>query len=126
MTQRLSRPEVIAHLASLLQTPALDIRDSYGMTDHPLHYLDCPHGHFHPPAYSRFSIIGEDGVPVAAGETGLIALENPFFASLPAQRLLTEDLGVWGTDCPCGLPGIHMSYMGRAGSPHGTCAAQVA
>jgi hypothetical protein len=126
ITQRLSRPEIIACLASLLQTPTLDIRDIYGMTEHPLHYLDCLHGHFHPPAYSRFSIIGEDGVPVAAGETGLIALENPFFASLPSQRLLTEDLGVWGKDCPCGLPGIYMSYMGRASSPQGTCAAQVA
>jgi hypothetical protein len=126
MTQSMTQPQIVAGLSGLLRAPFFDVRDIFGMTEHPLHYLSCRHGHFHVPVYSRVSVVAADGQAAPEGVNGLIRLENPFFASLPSHRLLTEDMGSWGQGCPCGLPGIYLRYVGRASSPQGTCAAQVA
>lgn len=125
MTKQLERPEIINGLQETLQTSMVDIRDIYGMTEHPLHYISCPLGHFHIPAYSRFAIIDSHGELAPKEEAGLIRLDNPFFASLPSHRLLTQDLGSWGDNCPCGSPLPFLRYLGRAISPEGTCAAEV-
>ncbi|MFV0547631.1 LuxE/PaaK family acyltransferase [Limnobaculum xujianqingii] len=124
MTQQLDRQQIVSGLNQCLQAPLVDIRDIYGMTEHPLHYISCQEGHFHIPAYSSFTIIDADGKPAASGKQGLIQLENPFFASLPAQRLLTQDLGMWGERCSCGQPRPYLRYLGRATTPEGTCAAE--
>lgn len=124
MTQRLSRKEIVAGLAETLTAPVIDIRDIYGMTEHPLHYVSCREGHFHQPVYARFTVINANGDGAQAGEAGLIRLENPFFAALPSHRLLTEDVGEWSEGCACGLPGRFLRYIGRSTSPEGTCAAQ--
>lgn len=124
MTQRLDRQQIISLLSKSLQAPLVDIRDIYGMTEHPLHYISCRKGHFHIPAYSRFAIINSDGLSAEAEQPGLIQLENPFFASLPSHRLLTQDLGSWGKNCSCGQPGRFLRYIGRATTPEGTCAAE--
>ena len=124
MTKQLERPEIINGLKETLLAPNVDIRDIYGMTEHPLHYISCTEGHFHIPAYSRFAIIDEYGHYAPKDKIGLIQLENPFFASLPTQRLLTQDLGSWGINCPCGHELPFIRYIGRATSPEGTCAAQ--
>ena len=71
------------------------------------------------------TIIDETGDRAPEGKTGFIQLENPFFDSLASQRLLTQDLGLWGTQCACGHPLPYIHYIGRATSPEGTCAAQV-
>lgn len=125
MTKQLERPEIIQGLQQVLQAPSVDIRDIYGMTEHPLHYISCPEGHFHLPAYSRFSIMAEDGSHAPENKNGLIVLESPLFASIPSHRLLTQDLGYWGNNCACGQPLPFLRYLGRASTPEGTCAAQV-
>lgn len=124
MTQRLDRQQIISGLNQCLKAPLVDIRDIYGMTEHPLHYISCRKGHFHIPAYSRFTIINANGQSAEAEQSGLIQLENPFFASLPSHRLLTQDLGSWGEGCSCGQPGRFLRYVGRATTPEGTCAAE--
>lgn len=124
MTQRLDRQQIISGLKQCLQAPLVDIRDIYGMTEHPLHYISCQEGHFHIPAYSQFTIIDADGQSAKADRPGLIQLENPFFASLPSHRLLTQDLGSWGEHCPCGQSRRFLRYIGRATTPEGTCAAE--
>lgn len=124
MTQQLDRQQIISGLNECLLAPTVDIRDIYGMTEHPLHYISCQEGHFHIPAYSSFSVIDADGKPAAADQQGLIQLDNPFFASLPSQRLLTQDLGSWGEHCSCGQPRPFLRYLGRAATPEGTCAAE--
>lgn len=125
MTKQLERPQIVQGLKETLNAPLVDIRDIYGMTEHPLHYISCPEGHFHIPAFSRFSIINEQGEPAPENHVGFIALESPLFASIPSQRLLTQDLGSWGKQCDCGHPLPFLRYIGRATSPEGTCAAQV-
>ncbi|PNL50795.1 hypothetical protein CEP63_016980 [Proteus mirabilis] len=125
MTKQLERPDIIQGLKETLHAPNVDIRDIYGMTEHPLHYISCSEGHFHIPAYSRFAIIDETGDRAPERKVGFIQLENPFFDSLASQRLLTQDLGLWGTQCACGHPLPYIHYIGRATSPEGTCAAQV-
>lgn len=126
LTKRMERSEAIAGLAKLLDAPELDIRDIYGMTEHPLHYVSCRHGNFHIPVYSRFSIMDARGLPAPAGEPGIIRLQNPFFASLPGQDLLTEDRGLWGEGCPCGDDSPYVHYLGRLGGSGGTCAHEAA
>lgn len=122
LNKTLSRPEVVAGLRDLLSAPLFDIRDIYGMTEHPLHYVSCAQGHFHIPRYSRFFLMGPDGQGAPFGTSGLIRLQNPFFASLPAHDLLTEDVGVAGQDCACGNALPYLVFQGRATSPEGTCA----
>lgn len=121
LSKQLSRAQIVTRLAS--QMPAsLDIRDLFGLTEHPLHYVSCRESHFHVPKYSRFQIINAAGSAAQPGEPGLIRLCNPFFASLPSHDLLTEDQGTWGVDCPCGEPLPYFRFIGRVTPPVGTCA----
>ena len=129
MTRQLKRPEIVARLAHVLggdngNKQTVDIRDIFGMTEHPLHYISCPLGRFHIPRYSRLSVVAADGTLAPPGETGLIRLQNPFFASLPSHDLLSEDLGCVGTSCTCGDVRPSLEFFGRAGDPTATCAWQ--
>ena len=123
MTRQLERSQIVARLASALGgTAALDLRDIFGMTEHPLHYISCEHGRFHIPRYSRLAIMAAEGGLAAPGERGLIRLQNPFFASLPSHDLLTEDLGRMGEGCACGCARPWLEFLGRAGDANATCA----
>ncbi|RIX48273.1 MAG: hypothetical protein D3M94_05115 [Rhodocyclales bacterium GT-UBC] len=127
MTRKMDRPQIMARLGEALGGAAkVDIRDIFGMTEHPLHYISCPHGRFHIPRYSRLEIVRADGAPAAPGESGLIRLQNPFFASLPSHDLLSEDLGRMGSGCACGKARPWLEFLGRASDPSATCAAQAA
>lgn len=127
MTRQLDRPQIISRLGQALGgEAAVDIRDIFGMTEHPLHYISCPQGRFHVPRYSRLAIMRADGMPAAEGESGLIRLQNPFFAALPSHDLLSEDLGRMGSGCACGNARPWLAFLGRSGDPSATCAAQAA
>ncbi|HEX8114933.1 MAG TPA: hypothetical protein VF516_44690 [Kofleriaceae bacterium] len=123
LAKQLERGQIIERLGALLSPPGLDIRDLFGLTEHPLHYISCPRGRFHLPKLARATILGETGEPAAPGEPGLIRLQCPLFASLPSHDLLTEDRGAWGDDCPCGEPLPYVAYLDRVTPPAGTCAA---
>jgi hypothetical protein len=137
MTQQLERADILQRLQAALQTPSqgcsqgslqgpggIDIRDIYGMTEHPLHYLSCRAQRFHLPQFSRALIMNGQGQAAALGESGLIRLLNPFFASLPSHDLLTNDLGVMGQGCDCGSALPWLQFIGRAGGADAICAAQ--
>jgi Acyl-protein synthetase, LuxE len=114
MVKRLGRDEIIGKLHELLRAPSVDLRDLFGLTEHPVHYISCTHGKFHIPKYARFGITG--------GEPGLIRLASPLFASLPSHDLLTEDIGARGEHCACGGPLPYLTFLGRATPSDGTCA----
>ena len=120
--QELSRPEMIEQFRSLVPNRQVEVRDLFGLTEHPLHYLSCALGRFHIPKYSRFEIVDSEGKSCSTGVPGLIRLRNPFFASLPSHDLLTEDMGQWGSDCPCGAALPYFEFLKRATSGSGTCA----
>lgn len=125
MTQALERPAILQRLHAALVAPGgADIRDIYGMTEHPLHYLSCRAQRFHLPQYTRCLIMNAQGQPAAQGEQGLIRLLNPFFASLPCHDLLTNDLGMMGQGCECGSDLPWLQFLGRAGSHDQLCADQ--
>lgn len=125
MTQQLDRPDILQRLRASLQSPhGVDIRDIYGMTEHPLHYLSCTAQRFHLPRYSRSLIMNAQGQPAQAGEQGLIRLQNPFFASLPSHDLLTNDLGVMGHGCECGSDVPWLQFLGRITNNDALCADQ--
>jgi len=125
MTQELARPEILGRLHASLQSPeGVDIRDIYGMTEHPLHYLSCRAQRFHLPRYSRSMIMDGQGGEAPFGQQGLIRLQNPFFASLPSHDLLTNDLGKMGHGCECGSPLPWLEFAGRAQGNEGLCASQ--
>lgn len=132
MTQQLERADILQRLQAALPTSSqgpsqgpggIDIRDIYGMTEHPLHYLSCCAQRFHLPQFSRAVIMNGQGQAAALGESGLIRLLNPFFASLPSHDLLTNDLGVMGQGCDCGSTLPWLQFIGRAGGADAICAA---
>ena len=123
LEQRLTRPQMVARLHELLPAPVCEIRDLFGLTEHPLHYFSCSAGGFHIPKYTRIAIVGADGRRQPTGRSGLIRLQNPFFASIPSHDLLTEDRGVLIDDCECELDSPSLRFLGRVTRPTGTCAA---
>ncbi len=123
LSKTLERSAIIESLRGSLKAPLVDIRDIYGLTEHPLHYVSCAEGHFHLPGYSRFSLLTPSGEEAQTGEPGLIRLQNPFFAALPAHDLLTQDHGLRGENCPCGESLPYLRFLGRVGTHEGTCAA---
>jgi hypothetical protein len=126
LVQQLGRDEIVTRLGAALRAPSVDIRDLFGLTEHPVHYISCAHGRFHVPKFSRFAIVGPDGRARPAGEPGLIRLQSPLFASLPSHDLLTEDRGVRSDRCACGCPLPSFIFTGRVTPLTGTCAAEAA
>lgn len=122
LARTLDRPAIVERLGALLPG-GVDVRDLFGLTEHPLHYVSCPAARFHLPSYARASIIGVDGAPAPLGVEGAIRLESPLFASLPSHDLLTEDRGRLDAACPCGAPTPALTYLDRLSAPTGTCAA---
>jgi Acyl-protein synthetase, LuxE len=122
IAKQLGRDEIVARLAALLQPPSLDVRDLFGLTEHPLHYISCARGRFHLPKYARVQIVDATGAAAPPGEPGLIRLSSPLFASLPSHDLLTEDRGAWGERCDCGEPLPYLAYLDRVTASTGTCA----
>jgi hypothetical protein len=122
LAKQLGRDEIVARLGALLAASKFDLRDLFGLTEHPLHYISCTHGRFHVPKYARAQILDAGGATARPGEPGLIRLSSPLFASLPSHDLLTEDRGSWGEHCPCGEPLPYLVYLDRVTAATGTCA----
>lgn len=122
LLKQLGRDEIVARLSGLMRAPSMDVRDLFGLTEHPVHYISCSHGRFHIPKYARFQILDGNGDACPAGEPGLIRLSSPLFQSLPSHDLLTEDRGAWGDGCACGSPLRHLTFLGRVTTHAGTCA----
>ena len=114
LPRQLDRPEIVERLQSQL---GAEIRDLYGLTEHPIHYLSCRAGRFHVPGLSRVTLVD------AAEGVGLLRLQSPLFASMPAHDLLTRDRGRLGQGCTCGIEAPWFEFLGRVTSAQGTCAA---
>jgi hypothetical protein len=123
LVQQLGRDQIVARLAAALRAPSLDLRDLFGLTEHPLHYISCALGRFHVPKLARFAVVDADGAALPAREPGLLRLQSPLIASLPSHDLLTEDRAAWGDGCPCGSPLPYFVFLGRVAPVGGTCAA---
>jgi hypothetical protein len=123
LVQQLGRDQIVARLTAALRTPSLDLRDLFGLTEHPIHYISCTLGRFHVPKLARFTVVAADGSALPAGEPGLLRLQSPLIASLPSHDLLTEDRAAWGERCPCGSPLPFFVFLGRVAPATGTCAA---
>lgn len=120
--QHTDRQAVEGKLQLTLRAASTDLREIYGVPEHPLHYISCKEGYFHIPAFARFALIGEDGNPAPPGKCGLLQLETPLLNRLSAQRLLTMDVCEQGTGCPCGcvLPRIHYHHTVLSPESHST------
>jgi hypothetical protein len=123
LVQQLGRDQIVARLGEALRAPAIDLRDLFGLTEHPIHYISCALGRFHVPKLARFAVVGVDGSALPAGEPGLLRLQSPLIASLPSHDLLTEDRAAWGEGCSCGSPLRYFTFLGRVAPATGTCAA---
>ena len=110
--QHTDRQAIAGQLQLTLRAASTDLREIYGVPEHPLHYISCKEGYFHIPVFARFALIGENGNPAAPGKCGLLQLETPLLSRLSAQRLLTMDVCEQGTGCLCGcvLPRIHYHH----------------
>jgi hypothetical protein len=54
--------------------------------------------------------------PLPDGEPGFLNLVTPYLLSMPAISLLTSDLAVRHTGCPCGRSTATLDLRGRLGT----------
>lgn len=110
------KTEMRARLARSLGLKAERVRDMFGMVEHGVPYVDCPHGKFHVPVYGRILARDPGTLKVLPwGQKGLLQFITPYLTSYPSISLLSADWGSVQERCTCGLPGNVMSIEGRAG-----------
>ncbi|MBI3039242.1 hypothetical protein HYY75_09375, partial [bacterium] len=103
-------------VAYVLGIPERNVRDSYGMVEHGIPYVDCEFGKLHVPIYSRARVVDpETLLPCAADEPGLLHLMTPYLSSYPSISLLSTDLAKIESHCQCNRPGKTIALLGRAG-----------
>ncbi|MCR5743270.1 MAG: acyl-protein synthetase [Lachnospiraceae bacterium] len=113
----------------VLGIPEDRIVESFGAVEHPVLYLDCPHHHFHVPAYSRVFIRDPHTLEVLPyGRVGLVNLTTPMIKATPLLSVMTDDLGILHNEpCPCGCKSPYLEIIGRVGLKDiKTCAAGAA
>lgn len=110
-------------MADRLGIPESNNRDMFGMVEHGIPYCDCSRGHLHIPNYARVYIRSPRNLSILPhGETGLIHFLCSYVTSYPSISLLTTDYGRLGR-CDCGLGGMTLEIIGRAGvHKHKGCA----
>ncbi|HNW34345.1 MAG TPA: acyl-protein synthetase [Candidatus Ozemobacteraceae bacterium] len=111
-------------VSSILGLPEENIRDSFGMVEHGIPYVDCEHGRLHVPVFARARVIDPESLrPLPDGEPGLLHLMTPYLSSYPSISLLTTDRARLADRCPCGRRGKTIEILGRAGvAKHKGCA----
>ncbi|MBF0406762.1 MAG: hypothetical protein HQM10_05390 [Candidatus Riflebacteria bacterium] len=103
-------------IEEILGIPQKNIRDSYGLVEHGIPYLECEHGRMHVPIYSRARVVDPETLfPFPDGTEGLLHLMTPFLTSYPSLSVLTTDKAILENNCPCGLAGKTLKITGRAG-----------
>lgn len=100
------------------------IRDFFGMVEHGIPYMSCPQRHFHIPVYAKACAIDPGTLSVLPkGEAGLLKLITTFSRSVPSISVLSTDIGMVESTCPCGIPGDYIVLKGRGGvQKHAGCA----
>ncbi len=108
----------------VLGLPEANLRDTYGMVEHGIPYVDCEKGRLHVPIFARVRAVDPETLaPLPAGSRGLLHLMTPYLSSYPSISLLSTDLAVVEPGCPCGRPGDTLRILGRAGlAKHKGCA----
>ncbi|MDD4005027.1 MAG: hypothetical protein PHW69_07490 [Elusimicrobiaceae bacterium] len=110
------KQEMRARLARGLGLKTERVRDMFGMVEHGVPYMDCPHGKFHVPVYGRVLARDPGTLKVLPwGKKGLLQFVTPYLTSYPSVSLLSADWGSVEKSCSCGLPGSVMTVAGRAG-----------
>ncbi|NLI80000.1 MAG: acyl-protein synthetase [Candidatus Riflebacteria bacterium] len=108
----------------VLGLPRENLRDTFGMVEHGIPYVDCERGRLHVPIYARVRVVDPETLaPLPVGSRGLLHLMTPYLSSYPSISLLSTDLAVVEPGCPCGRPGDTIRILGRAGlAKHKGCA----
>lgn len=111
-------------VSAILGMPERNIRDSFGMVEHGIPYVDCECGRLHVPVFARAQVVDPETLkPLPDGEPGLLHLMTPYLSSYPSISLLTTDRARLAGGCPCGRSGKTLEILGRAGvAKHKGCA----
>lgn len=103
-------------VAQVLGMPETNIRDTFGMVEHGIPYVDCEAGNLHVPIYARARVVDPETLQALPdGSPGLLQLMTPYLSSYPSISLLTTDRAVLHQHCACGRPGHTLKILGRAG-----------
>lgn len=111
-------------VSGILGLPEENIRDSFGMVEHGIPYVDCEFGRLHVPVFAEARVVDPETLrPLPDGEAGLLHLMTPYLSSYPSISLLTTDRAKLADRCPCGRSGKTLEILGRAGvAKHKGCA----
>jgi phenylacetate-coenzyme A ligase PaaK-like adenylate-forming protein len=121
--EEMDKAEFRVWLAGRLGIAPSAIRDSYGLVEHGIPYVDCEEGRLHIPNFARVYVRDPFTLsPLPDGERGLLQLMCSYNASYPCLNVLTTDYGVV-EPCSCRIGGRTLRILGRAGvQKHKGCA----
>ena len=116
--EQMDKTALYEMIKEMLGIPEESCKEFFGVVEHPVPYFDCPHHHFHVPAYSRVIIRDTKTLqPVGFGKPGLLNLLTPLLRSMPLHSVITDDIAVLreGGECGCGIKTPYFDVFGRSG-----------
>ena len=116
-SEAIPRETFIADVSAALGIPPGNMRDGYGLVEHGVPYLECAEHRFHVPHFARAVARDvETLAPLPEGEPGFLNLQTPYLLSMPSISLLTSDMAIVESGCPCGRNTATIRILGRAGT----------
>lgn len=118
------KSELVNYFSHWLGMPNSFVRDSFGMVEHGLPYIECSQHHMHVPVYAE-ALIRDPGslTLLPDGQVGLLQFCSAFNTAMPNHAILAMDYGTKNSGCSCGNTRPYIEIIGRAGvAKHKGCA----
>jgi long-chain-fatty-acid---luciferin-component ligase len=110
----ITRAEMEKHISNAFDVPVENIRDVYGCTEILLGYMECSHKRYHVPPWCYHVAVNPDDLSILKnGERGLGVCYDFAAHSWPAFVLTEDFIKVSDEQCPCGISGQTIEYLGR-------------
>jgi hypothetical protein len=112
---RIPEEELNLRLSQTFGLPRTAISEGYSMTEINGLMQKCLHGRFHVPPFLE-AIVYDEALDVLHGDDvrGTLGILDPFATSYPGFVLTGDNVQLFRTACPCGLPGPTISKVERS------------
>ncbi|HUY00037.1 MAG TPA: hypothetical protein VMV49_10820 [Candidatus Deferrimicrobium sp.] len=110
----ITRAEMEKYISNAFDIPVENIRDVYGCTEILLGYMECSHKRYHVPPWCYHVAVNPDDLSILKnGNRGLGVCYDFASHSWPAFVLTEDFIKVSDEQCPCGISGQTIEYLGR-------------
>lgn len=117
-SQQIQKEELYSLIQEYLGVKSENIREFFGVAEHPMTYCACKNHHFHVPVFARVMIRDVNSLaPLDYNKAGILNLITPLLNSMPVTSIMTDDLAVLheGKECGCGITAPYFEILRRAG-----------